>query len=47
MVFSYTNTTTDLECFYDSVMDIFEDPEQHEVNDLLVWWNQYIYSLGG
>lgn len=40
-VFSRTDTTTDSERFYDSIIEIFEDPdEQIEVNDLLIWWNR-------
>lgn len=43
-VFSRTDTTTDSERFYDSVIEIFEDPDERlEVNDLLIWWNRYDY----
>ena len=35
------DTITGSERFYDSVMEIFEDPEERmEVNDLLIWWNR-------
>ena len=40
-MFSCTDTTADLEHFYNSVVEVFEEPdEQYEVNDLLVCWNQ-------
>jgi hypothetical protein len=32
---------TDSERFYNSILDIFEDPEEkQEVDDLAVWWNR-------
>jgi hypothetical protein len=40
-VFSRTDTVTDSERFYNSVLDLFDDvDEQEEVKDLTVWWNQ-------
>lgn len=43
-VFSRTDTITDSEKFYTSILDLFEDiEEQEEVNDLLVWWNRYAF----
>ncbi|KAG2081961.1 hypothetical protein BD769DRAFT_1633495 [Suillus cothurnatus] len=43
-VFSCTDTVTDSERFYNSVLDIFEDPdEKQEVDDLTVWWNRQIF----
>ena len=40
-VFSCTDTTTDSEHFYDSIIEVFEGPEEWlEVNDLLTWWNR-------
>ncbi|KAG2053100.1 hypothetical protein BDR06DRAFT_982904 [Suillus hirtellus] len=43
-VFSCTDTVTDSERFYNSILDIFEDPdEKQEVNDLTVWWNRQIF----
>ncbi|KIK32750.1 hypothetical protein CY34DRAFT_18832 [Suillus luteus UH-Slu-Lm8-n1] len=40
-VFSRTDTTTDSETFYHSLLDLFEDPdESKEVDDLLTWWNR-------
>ncbi|KAG2152639.1 uncharacterized protein EDB93DRAFT_1249147 [Suillus bovinus] len=45
-VFSRTDTVTDSERFYNSVLDIFEDPDKkQEVNDLTVWWNRQIFPL--
>jgi hypothetical protein len=41
-VFSRTDTVTDSERFYNSVLDLFEDvEEQQEVDQLLSWWNRY------
>jgi len=41
-VFSRTDTVTDSERFYNSILDLFEDVEENEeVNDLLLWWNRY------
>ncbi|KAG2737887.1 hypothetical protein P692DRAFT_20883128 [Suillus brevipes Sb2] len=43
-VFSRTDTATDSETFYHSLLDLLEDPdEQGEVIDLLVWWNRQIF----
>ncbi|KAG1876944.1 hypothetical protein C8R48DRAFT_745441 [Suillus tomentosus] len=43
-VFSCTDTVTDSERFYNSILDIFEDTdEQQEVDDLVVWWNRQIF----
>ena len=40
-VFSRTDTVTDSERFYVSILDLFDDvEEQEEVNALLVWWNR-------
>lgn len=40
-VFSRTDTATDSERFYNSILDLFSDSEeQEEVNDLLTWWNR-------
>jgi hypothetical protein len=42
-VFSRTDTVTDSERFYNSILEIFEDlNEKEEVDDLLVWWNRYV-----
>ena len=41
-VFSRTDTVTDSERFYNSVLDLLDDiEEREEVNDLLVWWNRF------
>jgi hypothetical protein len=40
-VFSRTDTVTDSERFYTSVLDLFDDiDEKEEVNELLIWWNR-------
>ena len=40
-VFTRTDTDTDSERFYNSVLDLFDDVDEHEeVQDLLVWWNR-------
>jgi hypothetical protein len=40
-VFSRTDTVTDSERFYKSVIDYFDDiDERKEVDDLLLWWNK-------
>ena len=45
-VFSRTDTVTDSERFYNTVLDLFEDvEEQQEVNDLLTWWNRSVLSF--
>jgi hypothetical protein len=39
-VFSRTDTVTDSERFYNSILDFLEDPDKkEEVNELLTWWN--------
>ncbi|KAH6893897.1 hypothetical protein BKA70DRAFT_1118179 [Coprinopsis sp. MPI-PUGE-AT-0042] len=43
-IFSRADTETDSETFYNSVLDLLEDPEeQDEVQDLLGWWNKRIF----
>ncbi|KAG1749281.1 hypothetical protein EDB19DRAFT_1893600 [Suillus lakei] len=38
-VFSHTDTITDSENFYHSILDLLEDPdESEEVADLMMWW---------
>jgi hypothetical protein len=40
-VFLRTDTVTDSERFYSSVLDLFDDAdEKEEVDDLLIWWNR-------
>ena len=42
-VFSRTDTVTDSEAFYFSIMNLLDDPEEEEeVKDLLLFWNQYV-----
>ena len=34
---------TDSERFYNSVLELLEDPEeQEEVEAVMVWWNRYV-----
>ena len=41
-VFCRSDTASDSEQFYLSILKLFEDVEElKEVNDLLEWWNQY------
>ncbi|KAG2748148.1 hypothetical protein P692DRAFT_20875048 [Suillus brevipes Sb2] len=43
-VFSRTDTATDSETFYHSLLDLMEDPdESKEVDELLVWWNRQVF----
>ncbi|KAG0694144.1 hypothetical protein DFH29DRAFT_1006603 [Suillus ampliporus] len=43
-VFSRTDTSTDSETFYHSLLDLFEDPdESKEVTELLIWWNRQVF----
>jgi hypothetical protein len=45
-VFSRTDTVTDSEKFYNSILDLFEDTEEkEEVDNLLMWWNRYVLVL--
>lgn len=40
-VFSRTDSETDSETFYTTVLELLEEPEeQDEVKELLAWWNQ-------
>ena len=40
-VFTRTDSVTDSERFYSSVLDLLEDPDElDEVNELLEWWNR-------
>lgn len=40
-VFSRTDTTTDSETFYTSILQFLDDPEEiSEVNELMTWWNR-------
>ncbi|KAG1718646.1 hypothetical protein EDD22DRAFT_963735 [Suillus occidentalis] len=43
-VFSRTDTVTDSENFYHSILDLLEDPdESEEVVDLMTWWTRRIF----
>ncbi|KAG2053002.1 hypothetical protein BDR06DRAFT_1055459 [Suillus hirtellus] len=43
-VFSRTDTSTDSETFYHSLLDLFEDPDKSkEVDELLTWWNRQVF----
>ncbi|KAG0705277.1 hypothetical protein DFH29DRAFT_980969 [Suillus ampliporus] len=43
-VFSRTDTITDSETFYHSLLDLLEDPDEHmETTELLLWWNCQIF----
>ncbi|KAH7904000.1 hypothetical protein BJ138DRAFT_1019751, partial [Hygrophoropsis aurantiaca] len=45
-VFSRTDTITDSETFYHSLLDLMEDREEREeVSDLLTWWNRQIFPM--
>ncbi|KAG1758762.1 hypothetical protein EDD22DRAFT_956575 [Suillus occidentalis] len=45
-VFSRTDTTTDSETFYHSLLDVLEDPdESKEVDELLMWWNCQVFPM--
>ena len=45
-VFSRSDTTTDFERFYGSVLQLLDDPEEKaEVDNLLMWWNWYAFDL--
>lgn len=40
-MFSRTDTITDSERFYSTLLDLFDDiDEKEEVDALLVWWNR-------
>lgn len=41
--FTRSDLTTDSERFYNSILQLCEDPDEHEeVNKLLVWWNRFV-----
>jgi hypothetical protein len=36
------DSVTDSERFYNSILELFDDDDEHEeIDDLLVWWNRY------
>lgn len=43
-VFCRSDTTTDSERFYDTIVEFLDDPEEREeVNNLLMWWNCQVF----
>jgi len=45
-VFCRSDTSTDLERFYESVFDFLNDPDEKEdVADLMNWWNWWLFSI--
>ncbi|KAG1717579.1 hypothetical protein EDD22DRAFT_983875 [Suillus occidentalis] len=43
-VFSRTDTVTDSENFYHSILDLLEDPDEiAEVTDLMTWWTRRVF----
>ena len=43
-MFTWSDSTTDSERFYNSILELFKDPdEQEKVNDLLTWWNRLVF----
>ncbi|KAG1818904.1 hypothetical protein EV424DRAFT_1323551, partial [Suillus variegatus] len=43
-VFSQTDTITDSENFYHSILDLLEDPdESEEVGKLMIWWTRWVF----
>ncbi|KAG2335428.1 hypothetical protein BDR05DRAFT_978950 [Suillus weaverae] len=44
LVFSRTNTATNSETFYHSLLNLLENPDEpKEVDELLVWWNRQVF----
>ncbi|KAH6907544.1 hypothetical protein BKA70DRAFT_1427919 [Coprinopsis sp. MPI-PUGE-AT-0042] len=45
-IFSCSDSETDSETFYNSILDLLKDPEeQEEAKDLLIWWDKQIFPL--
>ncbi|KIJ05177.1 hypothetical protein PAXINDRAFT_93795, partial [Paxillus involutus ATCC 200175] len=44
-VFSCTDLVTDSEHFYTSILELLDDPEEKEVDQLLIWWNRQVFPL--
>ncbi len=45
-MFSRTDSVTDSERFYNSILELFDDiDEREEIDDLLVWWNRYDLNM--
>lgn len=44
-VFSRTDTATDSETFYQSLLELLDDPDEaFEVDELMVWWNRCVHQ---
>ena len=44
-IFSRTDLITDSERFYNSILELLEDPdEKDKVDQLIGWWNRYVLS---
>ncbi|KAL4063074.1 hypothetical protein J3A83DRAFT_4362664 [Scleroderma citrinum] len=45
-VFSCTDLMMDCECFYNSILELLNDPdEKGEVDQLMAWWNHQVFAL--
>jgi len=45
-VFSRTDLVTDSEQFYNSILELFDDIDEHmEIDHLFVWWNRYNLNM--
>jgi anti-sigma-K factor RskA len=45
-VFSRTDLVMDSERFYNTIIELLNDPEEkEEVNQLILWWNRQIFPL--
>ncbi|KAF8833417.1 hypothetical protein BDN67DRAFT_917060, partial [Paxillus ammoniavirescens] len=45
-VFFHTDLVTDSERFYESILELLDDPqEKGEVDQLLTWWNRQVFPL--
>jgi hypothetical protein len=45
-VFTRSDTVTDSERFYNSILDLLEDRDEvKEVDDLLAWWNRLVIPV--
>jgi hypothetical protein len=45
-VFSRTDHVTDSERFYNSILELLDDPEEkEEVDQLITWWNRWVFHF--
>ncbi|KIM58664.1 hypothetical protein SCLCIDRAFT_127641 [Scleroderma citrinum Foug A] len=45
-VFSQMDLVTDSECFYNSILELLDDPkEKDKVDQLLTWWNRQVFPI--